>query len=163
MNVDLCSNLLGLDFSELLVYVTDLCCLTFKTTFTFFFQMREKQCRRRPSQNGWTLTWTVWPAGLVTSTLTSAMDVCLSDCWRSSLGNNWSAIPPSIHHFLYPSMYPFIHLCIHPSLYVSIYISIHACIHPSISNKPSINQMPGCCDNHYTIIYYICFTYRSLV
>lgn len=53
-------------------------------------QMSVRQCRRRPSPNGWTLTWAGWPVASATCTRTYAMAACWSASWRSSQGNSWS-------------------------------------------------------------------------
>lgn len=89
--------------------------------------MRERQCKKRLSLNGWTLTWAVWPAESVTSTLTSAMDACLFDCWRFSPVNNWSAsihpsIPPSKPVFLVMFICQFqtLHCCEYPYTFISL-------------------------------------------
>lgn len=69
--------------------------------------MRERQCRRRPSPNGWTLTWAGWLPGSETCTRTCAMDACSSDCWRFSQENNWSVL---LLYFSYSPIYSSIHV-----------------------------------------------------
>lgn len=52
--------------------------------------MSVRQSRRRPSPNGWTLTWAGWPVASATCTRTCATAACWSASWRSSRGNSWS-------------------------------------------------------------------------
>ncbi len=158
--VDRCSNLLGLDFIDPLIYVTDLCCLIFKTTFIFSSRWERSSAEEDLHKMG----------------KLSPGPYDLQDWWPLHRPPRWTYAYPtaggplwgttgqqSLHLSIILYIHLCIHLCMHPYIIHASILCIHPSIHASISNKPSINQMLGCCDNHYNIIYYICFTSHSLV
>lgn len=175
MNVDRCSNLLGLDFIDPLVYVTDLFDLE---NYFYFFLPDEREAVQKKTFTKWVNSHLGRMTCRIGDLYTDLRDGRMLIRLLEVLSGEQLVSNPSIYRSFFISIYVSIHPSLHPSIPLCIHLYIHSCMHPyihpcihsmhpsihaSISNKPSINQMLGCCDNHYNIIYYICFTSRSLV